>query len=325
MATIEAFAAATAGAALEPFSYEASALAPDAVRVRVTCCGICHSDVHLIDNDWGMSQYPLVPGHEVVGVVEEAGHAAGHEVGDRVGIGWQCGSCGTCNHCSRGAENLCRANAATAIGHHGGFAGSLDVQGRLAVPIPDSLDAAATAPLLCGGVTVFSPLRRWTQPGDRILVRGIGGLGHMAVQFASAMGAHVTAWTTTMDKEQEARAMGAHEVTTDLNGRYDFILNTVPYDADWNAAVRSLRPDGTLCFVGVPPAPLTLSAGELLSGQRRITGSAIGGRSDLMDMLDFAALHDIGATIERMPMAEAQAGIERVRAGKARYRVVLDA
>ncbi len=330
VSTIHAWVAPRPGGPLEPFEYDAS-LAPDQIRVEVSHCGVCHSDVHLVDGDWESSTYPLVPGHEIVGRVVEAGSAVGGlTLGDRVGIGWQAGSCHHCRYCTEGWENLCTQHQPTAVGRFGGFADQIVVDHRFAFKIPKALSSAGAAPLLCGGVTVFSPLRRLVKPGDRVGVIGIGGLGHLALRFARAMGCRVTAFTHSPDKADEARQLGAHDVVAGADGqairalgpRFDLILNTAFADLDWAAFVDALAPHGTLCFVGNPPSPVAIEAGALFA-DRRITGSGIGGRAMIRDMLAFAALHGIEAQTESMPMAEADAALAHVRAGKARFRVVL--
>lgn len=321
---IAAWAAKDAGAPLTPFEYDGT-VEDHQVAVKVEHCGICHSDVHLVDNDWG-STYPLVPGHEIVGTVEQAGPAVrGLKVGDRVGIGWQSKSCGTCAACTEGHDNFCRANEATASGNYGGFASHIIADERLAVPIPDGLDGAATAPMLCGGVTVWTPLSRYAKLGDHVVVMGIGGLGHMAVKFAVAMGCKVTTVSRSMDKQAASQAMGAHAHVTDIADAdpADMVIATAPVGMDWRAVVRRLRPLGTLCIVGAVPEPITVMAMDLIGGSKRIVGSGTGGRKQLIEMLDFAALHGIGATIEHFPMDECSDALEHVRQGKANLRVVL--
>lgn len=327
---VQALAAHTPGAPLAPFEYDTDA-GPGEVLIRVEHCGICHSDVHLVDGDWGRDGFPLVPGHEVVGTVEEAGAGvAGLEPGDRVGLGWQCGACHACEHCVRGDQNLCRRNRATARSR-GGFADFVKADAPLVFRIPDALDSVRAAPLLCGGVTTFSPVRRLARPGDRVGIVGLGGLGHLGVQWAAKMGCHVTAFSHSPDKRDEAEELGARAfVDSDdpeavAAARCDLIVSTVNVDLDWSTYLRALRPNGTLCFVGVPPTALSLHASQLLGGQKSVTGSAIGGARMIRDMLDFAALHDVGAVVETAPMSEADAALDRTRRGEARYRMVLEA
>lgn len=330
---IRAQAALAAKSPLQPYEYEPGPLAPDEVEVAVSHCGICHSDVHLVDNDWGMEGFPLVPGHEVVGKVTQVGSAVTTlQPGQRVGIGWQRASCGQCEFCLRGEENLCARQEATCVGHPGGFAERVRVTSRFAFPVPDALPSEAVGPLMCGGITVYSPLRTFgVQPAHRVGVVGIGGLGHMALQFARAMGCEVVAISATPDKEGEARRFGAHDflastVPGALEGRagtLDFVLSTVMSDLDWTKYVNLLRPDGTLCFVGVPAKPLVLSVNALLSTRRRIAASPIGSPRHIREMLEFAARNRILPQVELAPLAEANAALDQVRRGKARYRKVL--
>ena len=332
--TIHAYAATRKKGALAPFTYEPAPLRPHEVEVQITHCGICHSDVHLVDGDWGMGRYPMVPGHEVIGTVSETGPEVAHlQRGDRVGIGWQRASCLACAECLAGHENLCARNQATCVDHFGGFADRIRVDSRFAFPIPAALPAAAAAPLLCGGVTVYAPLSRWARPAMRVGVVGIGGLGHLALQFARAMDCEVTAISTSPDKEAEARGFGAHRFLATrekgalraAGGSLDVILSTVFVAQDWMALVAALRPNGVLCVVGGPPEPISVPAFALISGQKTIAGSAIGGRPAIRETLDFAARHGVAARIEECPLPEAERGLARTRAGKARYRVVLAA
>jgi alcohol/geraniol dehydrogenase (NADP+) len=330
---VNAYAAMTPGAKLEPFTYEVKSLKPTEVAIDVTHCGICHSDVHVADGHWGTDCFPVVPGHEVVGTVRELGGAVTHlKAGQRVGVGWQCDSCGQCEWCEQGMENACHANQATCQGHYGGFADTLIVDARFALPIPDGLPSEDVGPLMCGGITVYSPLVRhanWS--GAKVAVVGIGGLGHLALKFSRAMGHEVTAFSTSADKEKEARGHGAHHfvVSTDpatlkkLAGSYDLVLSTVYADLDWAAYVELLRPFGTLCLVGASTENLSISPFALLLGQRKIAGSIIGGRKDLRAMLAFAARHGITAMTEVVPMSACDAALDRTRQGKARYRMVL--
>jgi uncharacterized zinc-type alcohol dehydrogenase-like protein len=320
--------------ALAPFEYEPAPLGAHDVEIRVTHCGICHSDVHLVDGDWGMGRYPMVPGHEIVGTIEATGpELQGLKKGDRVGVGWQRGACLACESCLAGDENLCAANQATCVFNHGGFADRVRLDGRFAFPIPEGLASEAAAPLLCGGATVYSPLRRWVRSSMKVGVIGIGGLGHLALQFARAMGCEVTAISTSPDKEPEARSFGAHRfvATRERNAlrsaasSLDFVLSTVFAAQDWPALVGTLKPNGVLCVVGGPPEPISVPAFALIGAQKTIAGSVIGGRPTIREMLEFAARHGVAAKTELRPMSEANAGLDHVRAGRARYRVVLAA
>jgi len=318
------------------FSYEPGELEPHDVEVRVEFCGICHSDIHLIDNDWAMSRYPFIPGHEIVGVVTGYGSAVSRlKIGQRVGIGWQAASCMECEWCMRGSENLCSASVATCIGRHGGYAERVRVDSRFAFPIPDGLDSASAAPLLCGGVTVYSPLRNFgVRSWSKVGIVGIGGLGHLAIKFARAFGCEVTAFSSRADKEEASHQLGAphfvYSQDPDQIARaadsLDFVLTTPHTDLDWRAYLNILRPRGTLCTVGAPvSATLNFSPVFLLIKEKRICGSNTGGRATIEEMLAFAARHGIGATVEIMPMAYVNAALEKVRTGKARFRMVLKA
>jgi len=320
--------------ALKPFVYEPEPLGPHDVEIRVSHCGICHSDVHLVDGDWGVGRYPMVPGHEIVGTVAAAGPEALHlAVGQRVGVGWQRGSCLECEWCVSGQENLCAREAATCVDHHGGFAERIRVDGRFAFPVPEALRSEHAAPLLCGGVTVYAPLARWARPSLRVGVVGIGGLGHLALQFARAMGCEVTAISASPDKEADARALGAHRfVVTSrpkalkpLASSLDLVLSTAFLDQDWTGLMRALRPNGVLCLVGAPDAALPLDVGRMLGRQLTVTTSAIGSRGAVRETLEFAARHGVAPRIEPRPLADADAALDSVRKGKARYRVVLEA
>ncbi len=333
MSQIQGLAAHAAGAELLPFKYDPGELGPEEVEIAITHCGICHSDLHLIANDWGISQYPFIPGHEIIGTVTAVGAEVRMlAVEQRVGLGWQSNSCGECEWCSRGMENLCPASEGTCVHRHGGYADRVRANARFVVPIPDSLESAQTAPLLCGGITVYSPLRTaCVNPSSRVGIVGIGGLGHMAIQFARVFGAEVTAFSTSAAKEEEARALGAHHFVNtreskamkEVAGSMDFVLSTVNADQDWGVYVTALRPTGTLCFVGVPPSPVSVHAFPLISGLRSITGNPIGSPHRLKEMLDVAARHGVKASIESFPMAQANAAIEKVKKNKVRYRAVL--
>lgn len=331
---IHGYAAPEAHASLSPYVYEASAPSAHEVLIKVSHCGICHSDIHLVDNDWRSSQYPLVPGHEVVGKVIAKGDAVEHlEVGDRVGVGWQSGSCMQCEWCVNGQENLCAASQATCVGRHGGFADHILSDARFAFALPAGLASQDAAPLLCGGITVYSPLRRYdVRPWHKVAVLGIGGLGHLALQFAHAMGCEVTALSSSPDKAAHAKALGAdHFVHTRAEGalkalrsRFDFILVTATADLDWKPYVRALRPNGRLCFVTGEHSALGVPLSMLLDGQKSISGSIIGGRAMMAEMLEFAARHRIHAQTECMPLSEVNGALEKVRKNQARYRMVLE-
>jgi uncharacterized zinc-type alcohol dehydrogenase-like protein len=283
MNPIQGLAAHAAGAELLPFKYDPGELGPHEVEIAITHCGICHSDIHLISNDWGISHYPFIPGHEIIGAVQALGaEVRALELGQRVGLGWQSNSCGICEWCTRGMENLCPAAECTCVHRHGGYADLVRANARFVIPIPGALESEQSAPLLCAGITVYNPLRtHGINPSSRVGVVGIGGLGHLAVQFARVFGAEVTAFSTSAAKEEEARALGAHNFVNtreskamkEVFGTLDFVLSTISEDQDWGVYLQTLRPTGTLCFVGVPPSPVSVHALPLISGIRSITGS----------------------------------------------------
>jgi uncharacterized zinc-type alcohol dehydrogenase-like protein len=330
--TVEAYAVYHQGEQLRKFKYELEPLCPWEIEVTVTHCGICHSDIHLIDNDWEISSYPLVPGHEIIGTVTAKGKSVDVlKLGDRVGIGWQCGSCFVCEHCTGGRENICHKAKATCVDQYGGFATAVRADSRFAFRIPDALQSETTAPLLCGGITVYSPLRIYgvTAP-MKVGIIGIGGLGHLAVQFAHKFGCEVTAFTSSPEKEAEIRQFGSHSVILNTDhkallkekGSYDFILSTVFTDMNWDLYMNLLKRGGKLCFVGALANPISISPHHLTFG-KVLCGSNIGSRRMISEMLEFAARHNISAKTEVLPMAEVNMGIKKIRANKARYRIVL--
>ncbi|WP_348260634.1 NAD(P)-dependent alcohol dehydrogenase [Telmatobacter sp. DSM 110680] len=333
MALIQGLAAHAAGAELLPFRYDPGELGMQEVEIGITHCGICHSDLHLISNDWGISQYPFIPGHEIIGTITAVGsRVRSLKVGERVGLGWQSNSCGECEWCSRGLENLCASLEATCVHRNGGYANSVRANSRFVMSIPGALPSEQAAPLLCGGITVYSPMRdHGINPSSRVGVVGIGGLGHIAIQFARVFGAEVIAFSTSTGKEEEARALGAHHFVhsresksmKEVAGSLDFILNTANADQDWNVYIQALRPTGTLCFVGVPPSPVSVQAFPLIGGIRTVTGSPIGSPQKIREMLDVAARHGVKATTEAFSMAKANDAIEKVKKNKVRYRAVL--
>ncbi len=331
---IQAYAAHQAGGALERWEYEPKDLAPYDVEIDISHCGICHSDLHMLDNDWGISQYPLVPGHEIIGTVTALGEQVTHlKVGQRVGVGWQRSACLNCDVCAAGHDQLCPNSSAVIVGNYGGFAERIRTDSRFAFAIPDALSSENAAPLLCAGVTVYSPLSRLGHSAQRVGVVGIGGLGHLAVQFAAKMGMEVTAFSSTPAKADEARELGASNV---INSRDDAALKAARYSLDmlvvtvhvslnWRRYLQMLRPNGTLCFVGAVGEPMQLSIGALIDKQYTVTGSSIGSRATMREMLDFAARHGVTAWTETLPMDDVNTALERLRRNDVRYRFVLEA
>lgn len=331
---IKAYAAHEPGGKLVPFSYDPGALGADEVEIDVEHCGICHSDLSMLDNEWGFSRYPLVPGHEVVGKVARVGGAVAHlGVGDRVGLGWHAGYCRTCHACLSGDHNLCAASVGTIVGHHGGFAEQVRAQATSVVKLPVGIDVASAGPLFCGGITVFAPLLQHNlSPTARAGVIGIGGLGHLALMFLRAWGCEVTAFTSSAAKHDEAMQMGAHRAVDSRDpaaltaeaGRFDLIISTVNVKLDWNAYLAALAPKGRLHVVGATLAPMDLGAFGLIGGQRAVSGSPVGSPAAIATMLEFAARHGIRPVVERFPMGEVNEAVARLRSGEVRYRVVLE-
>jgi len=332
---IQAYAAKAPKGRLESFSYEPGPLGALEVEVKVTHCGICHSDQAMIDNDWQFSAYPLVPGHEVVGTIAAVGaQVTGLKIGQRVGIGWQCGSCRECEYCRSGHEAYCAQERDTIVHHHGGFGERVRADATFAIPLPEGLDSAQAAPLLCAGTTVFTPMLHHGVTGNtRTAVVGIGGLGHLAVQFLAKLGCEVTAISTSHNKDDEARSFGAaHFIATKgtdelqkAAGSFDFIISTVPADLAWNDFINALRPRGKLVFVGVPESDLKLSAFSLIGHEKSVVGGRTGSPAEIATMFAFAARHGVKAQIEKFAMKDINAAMDRVRTGKMRYRVVLEA
>ena len=335
MSTIKAWAAQKAGGKLEPFEYDPGPLGEEEVEIAVEHCGICHSDMSLIDNEWGMTTFPFVPGHEATGRVVAMGpQAKGVSIGQRVGLGWNSHSCMHCKQCLMGSHNLCENLQPTLIGRHGAFADKVRAHWVWTMPLPEGLDARESGPLLCGGITVFAPLREFNiSPTSRVGVIGIGGLGHMALKFCKAWGCEVTAFTSSDSKAEEARAFGAHRVVSSrdsaaiakLAGTLDLIIDTVNVPLDWNGLLGALAPNGRLHMVGAVLEPIPVPVFTLLMGQKSVSGSPTGSRGAIDSMLNFAARHQVLPQTEHFPMSKVNEAMDHLRAGKARYRIVLDA
>lgn len=331
--SIHAMAAETKGGRFTSFEYDPGPLHPEQVEVAVEHCGICHSDLSMLDNEWGRTAYPFVPGHEIVGTVAAMGsQVKGLKVGQRVGVGWFTGSCMHCRQCIGGDQHLCAGTEETIVGRHGGFAERVRAHWAWAFPLPQGLDASSAGPLFCGGITVFNPiLLAGVKPTDRVGVVGIGGLGHLALKFLSAWGCEVTAFTSSAAKHDEARKLGAHHAvsSTDkaalkgLRRSFDFIIVTVNVALDWNAYIAALKPKGRLHFVGAVLEPIPVAAFSLIGGQKTIGGSPTGSPGAIATMLEFCARHKIAPQVETFAMAQVNEAMEHLRSGKARYRVVL--
>jgi uncharacterized zinc-type alcohol dehydrogenase-like protein len=326
-----------ARAAKQPMVLEAVDLGPlgsEEVEVAVEHCGLCHSDLSVLNNEWGISRYPAVLGHEVVGRVTAVGpNAKGLKPGQRVGVGWLSGCCMHCRQCMSGSHHLCPQGQFTIVGHRGGFASHVRAHWAWAVPLPDPLSFADAGPLLCGGVTVFAPLAMHARPTDRVGVIGIGGLGHMAVKFAAAYGCDVTAFTSSEGKFDEAKAFGANHVVSSkdpaairkLAGRFDLLISTVSVGLDWDSLINTLAPNGRLHVVGAVLEPIPVAAFSLIVRQRSISGSPSGSPAAIATMLDFASRHNVTPQTEHYPMSRINEAFARLESGKARYRIVLDA
>ncbi len=330
---INALAALEQGAALQPFSFKAAPLKAFDCAIKVMACGICHSDIHMIQGDWGISRYPLVPGHEVIGKVVDVGSQVTHlKEGDRVGVGWQQASCMHCMDCVRGNNNLCDQAEGLIVNGYGGFADYMVADSRFAFKLPYGLLTQSTGPILCGGATVYAGLRNaGMTSGQNIGVIGIGGLGHLAIQFASRLGNRVTVFTTSADKAEFAAQLGAHEAIVVSPGgspplsirKLNVLINTTNQALDWLGYVNHLDSNGTFVFVGIPSEPLTIPIVPLTSKQRRIMGSEIASPAVIMEMLQIVDQFDIQPMIETFPLEQANEALQRVRDNKIRYRAVL--
>ena len=337
MPTIKALAAHSAGGPLEPFTYEVGPVAPEDVEIEIEYTGICHSDLSMLDNEWGITTYPFVPGHEAIGRITALGDVAqtkGLTLGQRVGVGWMSGSCLYCSQCIQGNQQLCLRGQPTIVGHHGSFATRVRAHWLWAIPIPEPLDSSSTGPMLCGGITVFAPLLHLNMRGTaRVGVFGIGGLGHMALMFLKAWGCEVVAFSSSPSKAEEARGFGASKVVnsrsssemTPLAGTFDLILITANASLDWGAIINLLAPGGKLHFLGAVLEPVPVQVFSLILGQKSVSGSPTGSRGEIDTMLAFAARHNISPKVEHFPMSKANEAMDHLRAGKANYRIVLDA
>lgn len=334
MKAIKAFAVMEKGGELKAMEYEPGPLRDEQVEIAVSYCGICHSDLSMIDNDWMQSVYPLVPGHEVAGTVVAVGpKVKGLKEGDRVGLGWFSESCMACPQCLSGDHNLCATAEQTIVGRHGGFAERVRCHWSWAVRLPEGLDAAKAGPLFCGGITVFNPIVQYdVRPTDRVGVVGIGGLGHLALQFLNKWGCEVTAFSSNVEKTEELKRLGAHHVVSSrdpsawksLERSLDFLLVTVNVPMDWNALVQTLAPRGRMHFVGAVLEPIGIGAMPLISAQRSISGTPLGSPATTAKMLEFCKRHGILPVTETFPMTRVNDALEHLRSGKARYRVVLE-
>jgi uncharacterized zinc-type alcohol dehydrogenase-like protein len=338
-----AYATSAPTAALGPLSIPRRATGPHDVQIQILYCGVCHSDLHQARNEWSATVYPCVPGHEIVGRVTEVGRAVTRfAVGQLAAVGCMVDSCRTCANCREGLEQYCDGpltltyNSPDLVSGgttYGGYAEQIVVDEQFTLRVPDGLDPAATAPLLCAGITTYSPLRHWqVGPGQTVGIVGLGGLGHMGVKFAHAMGAHVVLFTTSPGKIADGRRLGADEVVLTTSGdemtrrakTFDFVLDTVSAQHDINAYLNLLKRDATLTLVGAPEQPLPTSAFSLLIGRHRFAGSGIGGIKETQEMLDFCATHGLAADIEVIDIQQINQAFERLLKSDVKYRFVID-
>lgn len=342
MTTVTAYAAPAEGAPLEKTTIERRALGPLDVRIDIAYAGICHSDIHTVRGDWGPQHYPLAPGHEIAGTVAEVGaEVTRFAVGDRVGVGCLVNSCGECAECLAGQQQYCRVGATGTYGAidrdgtvtQGGYSTQVVVTEGFVLRIPDALPLDGAAPLLCAGITTYSPLRHWNVgPGSRVAVIGLGGLGHMAVQIAHAMGAEVTVLSQTLSKKDVGLRLGADhyyatsdaESLREIRRSFDVIINTVSAPLNLDTYLRLLDTNGTLVCVGAPPEAQSFNVSSLIAARRSLAGSNIGGIPETQDMLDFCAEHGIAAEIETIDASEINEAYERVLASDVRFRFVID-
>jgi uncharacterized zinc-type alcohol dehydrogenase-like protein len=330
---IHAYAVLNPGGLLQPFEYDPGPLADHDVEIAVEYCGICHSDLSMINNDWGFTQYPFVPGHEVAGKIAAVGaHVTQFAVGDRVGLGWHSAYCNHCPVCMEGDHNLCSTAQGTILGRHGGFADKVRAQATSVVALPDDLSSEAAGPLFCGGVTVYNPLKQFDiKPTASVAVIGIGGLGHMALQFLNAWGCEVTAFTSSESKRAEALSLGAHKTLDSRSSKaleqaanqFDLILSTVNVGLDWNAYLGTLKPKGRLHVLGAVLEPIYLGVFNLMQFQRSVSSSPVGSPATIAQMLNFASRHKIAPQVEVFEIAQVNEALKKLESGSPRYRIVL--
>lgn len=332
---VNAYAAKSAGSELEKFQYELPDLGKEHVDIKVHYCGLCHSDLSMINNDWGNSQFPLVPGHEIVGEITALGsEVKGLKIGDKVGMGWYSESCLHCNQCMDGKQHLCSEAEGTIVGRHGGFADYVRGHWSWVTKLPKDIDMAKAGPLFCGGITVFNPIvLSGVRPTDKVGVIGIGGLGHMALKLLKAWGCEVTAFTSNKDKTEALKQMGAHHVvdSTDpkelelISGTLNFIMNTTNVKLNWDAYMGTLAPQGKLHTVGAVLEPMEITAFGMIAGEKSVGGSPLGSIALTRTMLEFCVRHHIYPTVETFEMEDINKAIKHLHDGKARFRVVLKA
>lgn len=342
--SIKAYGATAATEDLKPLDIKRRQVGKDDIKIEITHCGVCHSDIHTVRNDWKGSTYPVVPGHEIIGRVTAVGNGVSNfKEGDFVGVGCMVDSCHTCPSCEQDLEQFCENGATFTYNSpnkhiegtqtYGGYSTSIIVDKQFVLRVPENLDPAGAAPLLCAGITTWSPLSHWkVKKGDKVGVIGLGGLGHMGVKFANALGAHVVMITTSPDKAQDAEDLGAHEVLISKDqddmkkhhGSFDFILNTIPVGHEMDPYLALLKIDATMVLVGAIEALKPFHGGSIIMGRKRIAGSLIGGIKETQEMLDFCGEHNITSDIELIKMQDINTAYERVTSNDVKYRFVID-
>lgn len=343
MIPAKGYAAPAAKQPLEPYSFERRPVENEDILIDIQYCGICHSDIHQVRDEWGNSLFPMVPGHEIVGVVSEIGsEVSKFKIGDKVGVGCFVDSCRRCDNCQDNLEQYCTQGMTQTYNsreknsnrlHQGGYSNKIVVDENYVLRLPDNLPLDAMAPLLCAGITLYSPLKHWQAgPGKQIAIVGMGGLGHVGVKIAHALGAEVTVLSHSMKKEQDGKRLGADHfyATSDkttfnkLANTFDLIICTVSAGIDWNAYLKLLKRDGTMVVIGVPEESVPMNAFSLISGRKSLAGSLIGGIKETQEMLDFCGKHNITADIELIPIQQVNEAYERVLKSDVRYRFVID-
>lgn len=339
----KAYAAHNATTPLAPFEISRRSPGKNDVQIKISHCGVCHSDIHQARDEWGGSIFPMVPGHEIVGMVTAVGtNVTKYKVGDKAGVGCFVDSCRDCNSCREGLEQYCErgmtgtynsTERVTGQPTYGGYSAQIVVDQDYVLKIPDSLSLAEAAPLLCAGITTYSPLKHWgAGPGKKVAVIGLGGLGHMAVKIANAMGAEVTVLSQSLKKRDDGVRLGATHfyATSDsttfekLANKFDLVINTVSADLDLNQYLGLLKLDGTMVIVGIPESPAPINAFNVIRNRRSLAGSLIGGIKETQEMLDFCASHGFGSDVEVIPMEHINKAYERMIKGDVRYRFVID-
>jgi uncharacterized zinc-type alcohol dehydrogenase-like protein len=343
MKAVKAYAAQSADQPLAPYQLDRREPGPGDVEIKILYCGVCHSDIHTARNEWGATMYPVVPGHEIVGKITRVGEGVSQfKVGDTVGVGCFVDSCGHCQNCIEHQEQYCEEGVSQTYNSflqdkktitYGGYSTHIVVTEKFVLRIPDNLPLEKVAPLLCAGITTYSPLRHWNvKKDDKVAVVGLGGLGHMAVKLAASMGADVTVLSRSPEKEKDAKGLGAHhfELTTDpstvkkLSSHFNFIIDTVSAHHDYNTYLAMLATDGVMVVVGAPPKPSEVSAFNLIFGRRTLAGSLVGGIQQTQEMLDYCGAHQITSDVEVISIDQINEAYERTLAGDVHYRFVID-